>query len=511
MYRKIEDEDSDSEHSEISNTRGSCLSRRWLTTYMLSLGLMIIYSCRVNLSVAIEPMSCEFGWKSSGQGVILSSFFWGYIILQVPGGWLASSSIGAKPVFGVAVAGTALLTFFIPLVSSGKIDGGTPGLTCRCDDSIAKDWCFNEGVYTQNDCGSIKDTCTADEGELLRRYMMIALRVLTGLCESASYPAMFAMLRWWAPEQEKSTMVAISFSGAYLGTLITFPIASILVEARALWCWPSVFYVFGSVGILWALPWFCCISNEPETDPFISKGEEEYIRHSRKTVTLPAFWDIPWRILLTHKNLIAGYVLHWAGNWQLYTFLTFLPIYLDKEIGFDMKKAGFVEVLPYLAIFIVTLVAGVASDHLITSKILTPINTRRLMAFMQTIVCAIGLILCGLTKNATLVIIIMTLANGFLGTSAASYGSNYIDLAPAYSGILYGVSNMFATLPGILSPIVTGFILGKSETGMGKWMLVFAITALINIFGFLFYMIFGSADPIPELARETYQVNKNKE
>jgi len=505
MYRQIDDDNSDANSSK--NT-GNCFARRWLTTYMMALGLMIIYACRVNLSVAIEPMSCEFGWNSSAQGVILSSFFWGYIFLQVPGGWLASSSIGAKLVFGYTVAGTAALTFFIPLVSSGRIDGGTPGLTCKCEAGIAKDWCFSDGVYTQDGCSSIENICRADSDDSLKRYLMIALRVLTGLSESASFPATFAMMRWWAPEQEKSTMVGITWAGSYLGTFVTFPISSILVEVKALWCWPSVFYVFGSLGILWALPWFCCISNSPETDPFISDGEKEYILAERKSVNLPPFRDVPWRTLLTHKNIIASVVLHWTANWQLYTFLTFLPIYLDKEIGFDMKKAGFVEVLPYLAIFVVTLISGLLADYVIAKKTLTRLNTRRLAAFFQTIVCAWGLIICGYTTNATLVIFIMTLANGFSGANTASYGSNYMDLAPAYSGILYGLSNTFATLPGILSPIVTGVILGKDETGQAKWFLVFAITALLNIFGFLFFMAFGSAEPIPELERETFQINK---
>lgn len=507
MYKKIEEYDSDSKSSVYS---GSCWSRRWLTTYMLSLGIMIIYCCRVNLSVAIEPMSCEFGWESSVQGVILSSFFWGYIILQVPGGWIASSSIGAKPIFGIAVTGTALLTCFIPLVSTGRIDGGTPGLNCRCDEGIAKGWCFSEGVYTQDHCESIQQTCSSQDGELLRRYLMIGLRVLTGLFESASYPSMYAMLRYWAPEHEKSTMISITFSGAYLGTLITFPVSSILVEVRALWCWPSVFYIFGSLGILWALPYFCFISNSPEEDRFISPKEEEYILSHRNPVELPVFSQVPWRILLTHKNIIAGFVIHWAANWQLYTFLTFMPIYLDKEIGFDMKKAGFVEMLPYLAIFIVMLSAGIIADRLITKKIFTAINTRRVMTFISTIVCAALLILCGLTTNATLVVVLMTMANGFSGTVSATYGSNYMDLAPAYSGVLYGISNMFATLPGILSPIVTGLILGKSETGRAKWMLVFAITAFLNVFAFIFYMIFGSAEPIPELAPKTCGINTRR-
>lgn len=44
---------------------------------------------QVNLSVAIIPMSHQFGWNSSVAGLVQSSFFWGYALSQLPGGWLA--------------------------------------------------------------------------------------------------------------------------------------------------------------------------------------------------------------------------------------------------------------------------------------------------------------------------------------------------------------------------------------------------------------------------------------
>jgi ACS family sodium-dependent inorganic phosphate cotransporter len=35
---------------------------------------------------------------------------------------------------------------------------------------------------------------------------------------------------------------------------------------------------------------------------------------------------------------------------------------------------------------------------------------------------------------------------------------NHLDIAPQHAGVLMGLSNCVATLPGILSPIVTGFV-----------------------------------------------------
>ncbi|KAJ6863451.1 hypothetical protein NC652_040103 [Populus alba x Populus x berolinensis] len=54
-----------------------------------SLAFVICNMDKVNLSVAIIPMSHQFGWNASTAGLVQSSFFWGYALSQLPGGWLA--------------------------------------------------------------------------------------------------------------------------------------------------------------------------------------------------------------------------------------------------------------------------------------------------------------------------------------------------------------------------------------------------------------------------------------
>ena len=47
---------------------------------------------------------------------MLSAFFYGYIVTQLPGGWLATR-FGGKWVFGIGVLGTAVLTLLTPLAA----------------------------------------------------------------------------------------------------------------------------------------------------------------------------------------------------------------------------------------------------------------------------------------------------------------------------------------------------------------------------------------------------------
>jgi MFS family permease len=64
--------------------------------------------------------SGEFDWTEAEQGFILGSFFWGYVLTQLPGG-LLSQRYGGKWVVGLGLLLTAILTLFIPVAArSGK-------------------------------------------------------------------------------------------------------------------------------------------------------------------------------------------------------------------------------------------------------------------------------------------------------------------------------------------------------------------------------------------------------
>lgn len=58
----------------------------------------------------------EFNWDETKQGIVLGSFFYGYVLTQVPGGRLAEL-FGGKLVYGLGVLVTALFTFLSPIAA----------------------------------------------------------------------------------------------------------------------------------------------------------------------------------------------------------------------------------------------------------------------------------------------------------------------------------------------------------------------------------------------------------
>jgi MFS family permease len=398
--------------------RDGCVQQRWVFAILALTGLMCVYAMRVNLSVAVLPMRAQLGWSESVTGYILASFFVGYLPFQIPGGLIAKKW-NAHAVFGLGVGATSLFTLLLPLAATGTLGGtGSVGL-----------W------------GNVP---------------IMLLRCLMGAGESVTFPALYALFQQWLPRDERSSIVSFVLAGSPLGTIISFPISSLLCSAMqscpavapttaptaaptnallsgavlaagsdpdaancthcineesvfGICSWSLVFYVFGALGCVWTVLWFSLTTNRPSDGRrclVVSKEEAALIEYTNialraaasrsaaavddaplefnsaasGSVTSPAIEGTrsccegetareccrtPWLALLTHPAAYAVYISHFSVNWAVYTFLTELPKFLKQRLDFDIQKAGVVEVLPYAAMFLTSLVGGKLCDALI--------------------------------------------------------------------------------------------------------------------------------------------------
>ncbi|XP_059615081.1 uncharacterized protein LOC132260776 isoform X1 [Phlebotomus argentipes] len=212
---------------------------RHLQTFLLFLCLTIAYAMRVNLSVAIvamvdrnstNPNFEEYDWDEKTQSVILSSFFWGYIVTQVPAGKLAQT-YGAKIMLIFAMAICSVLNILTPLGAS---------------------------------YGGWKLVC--------------ASRVFQGLCQGFIFPSTHTLLSKWAPVSERGKLSTYCYSGAQFGTVIMLSASGFL--ASSFLGWPSVFYVAGFAGVFWSVLWYFFGGNSPSEFKSISPEEKEFIEKS---------------------------------------------------------------------------------------------------------------------------------------------------------------------------------------------------------------------------------------
>ncbi|XP_067840264.1 sialin isoform X2 [Heptranchias perlo] len=445
----------------------ACCSARYNLAILAFWGFFVVYALRVNLSVAMVEMldnnatlpkngsveACPphsnsthqnfvkrgkvYNWDSDTQGWILSAFFYGYIFTQIPGGYLAGR-FGGKLLLGFGILGTSFLTMLTPPAAA------------------------------------------------LGAYCVIVLRVIEGLGEGVTFPAMHAMWAKWAPPLERSTLVSLSYAGAQLGTVVSLPLSGIICYYLD---WSYVFYIFGAFGVAWCLLWFWLASDTPETHRTISNAEREYIisslhgQHSFKNY-------VPWGAIWKSLPLWAIIVPHFCYNWTFYTLLTLLPTYMEEILQFDIRENGFLSALPYLFCWMVMIIAGLIADHLIKKHNLTTSTVRKMCTLIGMIGPAMFLVATGyIGCNYIVAVLFLTVSSALGGFSMSGFNINHLDIAPSYAGILLGITNTFATIPGMVGPVIAKAL--TYDHTIAEWRAVFYIAAAIDVFGALFFTIFG--------------------
>lgn len=121
-------------------------------------------------------------------------------------------------------------------------------------------------------------------------------------------------------------MATLAFAGNYAGTVVAMPSSALLATKYG---WESVFYVFGTIGVIWYILWIIIVRESPEKDSRCSLEERDYIMHSlgQKAGDNQVIKH-PWKEIFTSTAVWAIVASHFSENWGFYTLLTQLPTFL---------------------------------------------------------------------------------------------------------------------------------------------------------------------------------------
>lgn len=500
------------------------LQTRHIFGLMGFLGFAVVYAMRVNLSVAIVAMvnqtaiphtnttvendTCpvpptpspnetlqhfwhqppplaegEFDWDEAKQGVVLGSFFYGYVLTQVPGGRMAEL-VGGKRIYGYGVLITAIFTMLTPLAAHWNLP------------------------------------------------FLVLVRILEGMGEGVTYPAMHAMLAHWIPPLERNKFAAIVYAGSNIGTVVSMPLTGWLCSQSFLGGWPSAFYIFGLLGMVWFVCWMYLVYDRPSEHPRISRKERAYIERSLQEVRQQqqeqedndndndddeeqdAPLDdrergqgsrraqhgadrIPWCSLLGSLPLWAILLTQCGQGWAFYTQLTELPTYMNKILHFNIQSNAVLNAIPSLTAWFMGIACSTLADWMLARRYITQLNSYKLWNTISSVVPSLGLIGITYVGCDWVWVTFMLAGVGSLGGAVyAGNQMNHIALSPKYAGTMYGITNSAANICGFLAPFVIGRIINHRET-LTQWHKVFWLAAGLNIGGNFIYLLFASADEQP--------------
>src|SRR5690606_14500164 len=147
---------------------------------------LICYIDRVAISVAVLAMQETYGWSETIKGMVLSAFFVGYLLFQVPSGYLANR-LGGRIVLGAAVLWWSVCTLITPLAAALSLG------------------------------------------------LLIVARVAMGLGEAAMFPGAYNLFSRWTLPTERARAVSLLLSGIPVGTVLALSVTGWVI---AHYDWP---------------------------------------------------------------------------------------------------------------------------------------------------------------------------------------------------------------------------------------------------------------------------------
>jgi ACS family sodium-dependent inorganic phosphate cotransporter len=248
---------------------------------------------------------------------------------------------------------------------------------------------------------------------------------------------------------------AFGISGVYFGAVVAMLLSGWIATAYG---WEWIFYVFGIAGIVWCILWFFIVHDSPSDDFCMLKSEKKFILDSLKKEGNSKNTKTPWLAIFTSMPVYAVSVAHFAYAWGYYTLLTQLPSYMRDIVHFDLTKSGYISAVPYIVLTILLIPSGILADWFQIKNLLSTSQVRKFFNNVSFFGQMIFLLLAGYFTDSTVIIICITISIGLGAFSMSGFLVNTLDIAPQYSSIILGFSNSIATLPGLISPIVTGYI-----------------------------------------------------
>lgn len=409
--------------------------RRWFLT--LFAGTFMVYATRTTMPLLMPTVAAEKRFSKTDSGTILSSFFWGYCLTQIIGGYLSDKWGGQRIIFLSSIA-WAIITIAMPNL--------------------------------------------IELSSFFPRYslsIIVLFRVINGAMQGVYFPAMISITSQNLSESERGNFFSLLTSGSAFGTLTTGLMGTFLLDYFG---WPWVFQVIGFIGLSWTLLLrYYTISSERHRVINISS--------SNLCQKVGSNNEVPWLRFLRARSLWACLIGQACEMNCFFVLLSWLPTFFSEN--FPHQKSYLVNFLPWALVPPCTIIAKYITENLLARK-LSLTSVRKVVQSICFVVQSLSLLLVMQTKSFTVSLISMSIIIGMTGFHSAAVTVNPQDLSPNFSGSVFGLMNTFGATIGFLGVYIAGHILELTQS----WNTVFNLLVMVNVAGLFVFSLFGSAEPI---------------
>lgn len=381
---------------------------------------LVSYLDRMVMSTAIPYIADDFNLSASEMGVVMSAFFAGYALFQIPGGIL-SDRFGARKVLVFAIAWWSIFTLFTGYASS--LIG------------------------------------------------LVLIRICFGIGEGIGPAATWKSLAVWTPASERGRANSIMMSTNSLGPALA-PL--FVVAIMSYWGWRAVFHYLSIPGFLLCIwVWFTLYDNPKE-----KKGvSEEELRELEEDSSAQGVEQkrLTFMQVLATPVVWKSFLLLFFSNTVAWGYMSWLPTYLVKSRGLAMGQMGIAASLPFFAGFIGAIVSGYLMDG--------ALKKHRFHYVIVTQLCmALFLYLMFTAESVTTLMIFNVIAGYFCFCCVASvFSLPMMEVPKEIAGRAMGIVNTAGQLAGFLAPIIVGLLITTAADGIQNYNVAFGFLCCSNI------------------------------
>jgi len=408
---------------------------------MIALAAASAYLTRHCLAVANTTIQEDLNLDNAQMGWVLGAYSLGYLLCQVPGGWLGSR-------FGTRCS--------LPILSV------------------------------------LWSVCTVWTASVVSLSQMIASRFAFGLAQAGLVPNTAKVIKDWFPIGRRGFISSIITIAMSLGGALTMQLTAELLKYMH-WRW--VFLTFSLVGIVWAVVFYMVFRTLPRQHPWVNRAERTLIEGEIVPSNVPADSDageLPaeqqYKPLETQSDRLGiGTMVVSISLWGICLqsffraagynfFVTFFPTFLEVGHHVVRDNAGAYSKWPLIGVIVGGLCGGLVVDAILRR------TGSRWLSRNGVAIGAMGLtaaftLASSWTSTAGGLVAVISVGAMFSGVAGPCGWVGTIDIGGRHTAVVVGVMNMAGGLSGVIVTPLLGQLIKSIKQTDGNWNLVIYLHA----------------------------------
>ncbi|HVP10848.1 MAG TPA: MFS transporter [Phycisphaerae bacterium] len=398
--------------------------QRWVHIIPVAMVMYVLaYVDRINVAMVFPYIDQSFGLTDADVGFAAGIFFVGYMVLQIPGGMLASRW-GARRVVAVL-----MILWSLAAIATGLVENRT---------------------------------------------QLYIARFVLGVFEGGVWPAVLVLLATWFPQDERARANAL--------WMICLPISAVMMAPITGWLlsvlpWRWVFIAEGLPPLLWLVVWWTFIADRPRDARWMAPGERSELERrlaAENAAKAPACGHLA---ALTDRRVLWLAVAYFFWMAGFYGYTMWVPSVV-KSFAADGRSAlvGWIVAIPFAFAMVAMVLNSAWSDRRLK---------REAHVWGPLIIGVIGLTGGQWAAHSPLISLVFLIlaAIGVYAPFGPFWAIPSALLPSAVIGSAMGIINAVGNLGGFAGPYVVGFIRGRTHDGFaGLAMLSGSLLIAVVIF-----------------------------